>query len=76
LHPTEKPVTLHERPLRRCTRPGDIVLDLFAGSGSLLTAREQMKRKVYLVEIDPVFATVILNRFEELTGKTGEVCHD
>ena len=76
LHPTEKSVTLHERPLRRCNRPGDIVLDLFAGSGILLTACEQMKRKAYLVEIDPIFATVIVNRYEELSGKSAEVCHD
>jgi DNA modification methylase len=67
-HPTEKPVTLHEKPLRRCTRPGDIVLDLFAGSGSTLMACEQMKRVCYTCEIDPVFCQVVLERFTETTG--------
>lgn len=72
-HPTEKPTTLHEKPLRRCTRPGDIVLDLFGGSGSTLIACEQMKRKARLVEIDPVFAQVILNRYENFTGKKAKL---
>ncbi len=68
IHPTEKPVTLHEKPLRRCTKVGDIVLDLFAGSGSTLIACEQMKRTCYTCELDPVFCQVILERFEEATG--------
>lgn len=67
-HPTQKPVTLHEKPLRRCTKPGDVVLDLFGGSGSTLAACEQMKRRAYLCEMDPVFCDVILQRYEKLTG--------
>lgn len=66
-HPTEKPPTLHEKALRRCTRPGDTVLDLFGGSGSTLIACEQMKRKCLVVEIEPVFCDVIIKRFESLT---------
>jgi DNA modification methylase len=66
-HPTEKPPTLHEKALRRCTRPGDTVLDLFAGSGSTLIACEQMKRRCLTVEIEPVFCDVIIKRFESLT---------
>jgi len=66
-HPTEKPPTLHEKPLLRCTKPGDYVLDLFGGSGSTLIACEQLKRKCLLVEMDPNFCEVILRRFEELT---------
>lgn len=69
IHPTEKPPTLHERPLRRCTRPNDLVLDLFGGSGSTLIACEQLKRRCYLVEIDPLFCNLIINRYETLTGK-------
>lgn len=68
-HPTEKPPTLHEKALRRCTKPGDIVLDLFGGSGSALISCEQMNRKAYLCEIDPIFCTLIINRYEKLTGK-------
>lgn len=64
-HPTQKPPTLHEKALRRCTKPGDIVLDLFGGSGSTLLACEQLKRKARLVEIEPIFCQVIINRFEK-----------
>lgn len=67
-HPTQKPITLHEKPLKRCSKPGDNVLDLFGGSGTTLLACEQMKRKAFLCEIEPVFCDVILRRFEDLTG--------
>ncbi|MEK7624995.1 MAG: DNA modification methylase [Patescibacteria group bacterium] len=68
-HPTEKPVSLHEKPLRRCTKPGDIVLDLFGGSGSTMAACEQMKRKSFTIEKDPVFCDVIIQRYEKLTNQ-------
>ncbi len=67
-HPTEKPPSLHERPLRRCSKPGDIVLDCFGGSGSLLVACEQLKRTACLVEREPVFIDLIIRRYEKLTG--------
>lgn len=67
-HPTQKPVTLHERPLKRCTAPGHVVIDLFGGSGSTLISCEQLKRKAYLMEQDPIFATVIIERWEAWTG--------
>lgn len=67
-HPTEKSPTLHEKPLKRCTQVGDIVLDLFAGSGSTLIACEQMKRICYAVEIEPIFCDLIISRYEKLTG--------
>ena len=66
-HPTQKPETLHEKFLRRCTKPGDKVLDLCAGSGSILSACEQMKRQAYLVEIEPIFCQVIINRFKKIS---------
>lgn len=72
-HPTEKPVTLHEKPLKRCTKIGDTVLDLFGGSGSTLIACEQMKRKCLTVEISPVFCDVIINRWEKLTGEKAKL---
>ncbi|MCW1930106.1 MAG: DNA methyltransferase [Candidatus Kerfeldbacteria bacterium] len=67
-HPTEKPPTLHEKPLRRCTKPGDRVLDSFGGSGSSLAACEQLNRICYLSELSPVFCQLIINRYEQLTG--------
>ncbi|MFA6474720.1 MAG: DNA modification methylase [Patescibacteria group bacterium] len=67
-HPTEKPATLHEKPIRRCTKPGDRILDSFGGSGSTLIACEQLKRVAYVAEIDPIFTQLILNRYEQLTG--------
>lgn len=73
LHPTQKPVTLHERPLRRCSRVDDIILDLFAGSGGLLIACEQLKRRAFLSEIEPVFCQLIINRFEEFTGQKAKL---
>lgn len=71
-HPTEKPVILHEKPLQRCSKPGDFVLDLFGGSGSTLIACEQMKRKSFLMEIEPIFCDVIVSRYEQLTGRKAE----
>lgn len=68
-HPTEKPPTLHEKPLRRCTKPGDVVLDLFGGSGSTLIACEHLKRRCLMAEIEPIFCNLIIRRFKKLTGK-------
>lgn len=71
-HPTQKPLSLHEKPLKRCTKPGDVVLDLFGGSGSTLLACEQMHRKARLIEQNPAFCDVIIKRFEEMTGLQAE----
>ena len=71
-HPTEKPPTLHERPLRRCTKIGDNVLDLFGGSGSTLIASEQLKRKCFMAESEPIFCDLIIRRYKQLTGKEVE----
>lgn len=67
-HPTQKPLSLHERPLNRCTKIGDQVLDMFGGSGSTLLACEQLRRTAFLVEMNPVFCQVIINRYENFTG--------
>ena len=67
-HPTQKPITLNEKPMKRCTAAGSIVLDLFGGSGSTLIAAEQLKRRAFLMEIDPVFCDVIIKRYEQFTG--------
>ncbi len=68
-HPTEKSPTLHEKPLRRCSKQGDLVLDLFAGSGSTLIACEQINRRCYTMEFEPKFCDVVIERYEKLTGK-------
>ena len=68
MHATQKPCQLAERAIRRCTKPNDIILDSFAGSGSTLIAGEQLKRRVYCVELEPVFCDLIIARFEKLTG--------
>lgn len=67
-HPTQKPVTLHEKAMKRCSAPGTIVLDLFGGSGSTLITCEQMKRRCYTIELNPIFAQVIISRYEAYTG--------
>ncbi len=73
-HPTEKPPSLHEKALRRCTKPGNIVMDLYGGSGSTLIACEQLKRRAYLCEIEPIFCDLIIKRYEVLTGKEVRLC--
>ncbi len=67
-HPTQKPVTLNEKPLKRCSSPGAIVFSGFAGSGSDLIACEQLNRKWRGVELDLVFATIVIDRWEKFTG--------
>lgn len=71
-HPTQKPPTVYEKALRRLTKPGDAVLDVFGGSGTTLIACEQLKRRAFLCEQEPVFCDVIIKRFQELTGKQVE----
>ena len=52
-----------------CSKQGDIVLDLFGGSGSTLIAAEQLGRKCYMMELDPHYCDVIIARWEKLTGQ-------
>lgn len=66
-HATAKPPTLHEKSIRRCTHPDDLILDSFGGSGSTLIAAEQLKRRSALVELEPVFCDLIVKRYEALT---------
>ncbi len=70
LHPTMKPIALVSKAILNSSRPDDIVLDLFGGSGSTLIACEQLQRRCYTMELDPKYATVIINRWEEFTGNT------
>lgn len=74
-HPTMKPVELCARAIRNSSRKGDVVLDLFGGSGSTLIACEHTGRKACLCEIDPLYTDVIVKRWEQATGKKAEVKH-
>lgn len=68
-HPTMKPVGIPSRAIRNSSRSGEVVLDLFLGSGSTLIAAEQTGRICYGLELDPVYCNVILKRWEEFTGQ-------
>ena len=69
LHPTMKPVELVERAIRNSSRPGDVVLDPFGGSGTTLIAAEKAGRKARLIELDPKYADVIVRRWQDWTGQ-------
>lgn len=68
-HPTQKPVKLVSIALRNSSMRGDVVVDLFGGSGSTLIAAENLARRAFLMELDPRYVDVILKRFELVTGK-------
>ena len=70
LHPTMKPVALVANAIMDGTKEGDVVLDLFGGSGTTLIASEQTKRKCLMMELDPHYCDVIIKRWENLTGQT------
>jgi len=72
LHPTMKPLSLMERAINNSSKPGDLVLDLFAGSGSTLIACERTGRRCSAVELDPRYADVILARWERFAGESAE----
>lgn len=72
-HSTMKPVALYEKAIRRCTKAGDIILDSFNGSGSNLMAAEKLGRRVFAVEIEPIFCDLTIKRFEAETGIKAKV---
>ena len=71
-HPTMKPPALIERCLRNSSRPADVVLDPFAGSGSTLVACERIGRAARLIELDRAYCDVIVARYERLTGERAQ----
>lgn len=71
-HPTMKPVELVARAVKNSSRPGDLVVDPFGGSGSTLIAVEQTGRKAFLMELDPLYCDVIVQRYEAFSGKKGK----
>lgn len=74
LHPTQKPVALALEALDKTTKAGFKILDLFGGSGSTLIACEKLNRINYTMELDPMFCDVIIQRWQQFTGK--EATHE
>ncbi|HZZ80636.1 MAG TPA: DNA modification methylase [Gemmataceae bacterium] len=72
IHLTEKPAELAVRAMKYSSRAGENVLDLFGGSGSTLVAAEQTGRNAFLMELDPLYCDVIVQRFEQFTGRKAE----
>jgi DNA modification methylase len=71
-HPTMKPVELVTTAIKNSSTRENIIVDLFTGSGTTLLAAEQTNRKAFCMELDPQYCQVIINRWEELTGKNAE----
>lgn len=72
LHPTMKPIRLVSRFILNSSRQGDVVADIFGGSGSTLIACEQTGRNCYMMELDPHYVDVIIERWEKFTGQKAE----
>lgn len=75
-HPTMKPIKLLAHSIRNSSKRGDIVLDLFGGSGSTLIACEQLDRVCYMMEYEPKYVDVIIKRWEEHTGEKAELVRE
>ena len=74
MHPTVKPVALVADAIKDCSRRGNIVLDAFGGSGTTLIAAERTGRRGYVIEMDPRYVDVSIERFQQLGGE--EAVHD
>jgi len=72
LHPTVKPTECFAIPMRVHTKPGDICYEPFSGSGSQIIAGERLKRRIFAMEVEPVFVDVAVKRWEEFSGKKAE----
>ena len=68
-HPTMKPIKLFDYQMQCSSKPGENVLDLFAGSGTTIMAAEQNGRHAFCMEYDPKYADVIIDRWEKFTGR-------
>jgi len=73
VHPTQKPVELIVHALRNSSKSGDLVVDLFLGSGSTLIAAEKTERACFGLELDPKYVDVVIKRWEDYSGKTAEL---
>lgn len=75
-HPTMKPIKLFDYQMQCSSKPGENVLDLFAGSGTTIMAAEQNGRHAYCMEFDPKYADVIIDRWEKFTGEKAVLLSD
>ena len=75
-HPTMKPVSLFSYQIQNNTYEGDVVLDIFGGSGTTMIACEQLNRNCYMMELDPKYCDVIINRWEQFTGEKAVLLND
>lgn len=73
VHPTQKPIEIFARPMRKHTKPGGICFEPFSGSGSQIIAGETEGRRVFAMEISPTFVDVAVNRWQMFTGKKAEL---
>ena len=76
VHPTQKPVKMLGDVLKDFTEENDVVIDVFGGSGSTLIACEQLGRKCYMMEYDPHYCDVIIDRWEKFTGEQAVLIDD
>ena len=76
LHPTMKPISVMGWCIKKCPDNPQHILDCFGGSGSTLIACEQMNRNCYMIELDPAYVDVIIDRWEKFTGKTAKLLGD
>jgi DNA modification methylase len=76
LHPTMKPIKLIGRLIKNSSKQNEIVLDLFGGSGSTLIAAEQIARNCFMMEYDPKYVDVIIQRWENLTGLQAQLIEE
>jgi DNA modification methylase len=76
VHPTQKPLFLPTEALNNSSKKEDIILDVFGGSGSTLIACEQLNRNCYMMELDPKYVDVIINRWEQFTGQQAELIEE
>ena len=76
VHPTQKPIALCEWFIKKYSNDNNAILDLFGGSGSTLIACEQLNRKCYMMELDPHYIDVIIQRWENFTGEKAVLLND
>jgi site-specific DNA-methyltransferase (adenine-specific) len=68
-HPTMKPIALVKKAIDNSSKKGNIILDQFGGSGTTIIASQQANRICYMMELDPKYVDVIINRWEKFTGE-------
>lgn len=73
VHPTQKPIEIFARPMRKHTKPGAVCFEPFSGSGSQIIAGETEGRRVFAMEISPTFVDVAVNRWQQFTGRQAEL---